>query len=69
MTYPLDVAERATLRRKVRSVALLEAEQRATEAGRSIKCGQWNQHAPGGCQNDGTNCICECHDQSGSVAP
>lgn len=64
MTW-LTNAERAERRERYR----VEALQRAARVGRSIKCGGWDgiaipRHAdmPDGCRNDGTNCLCECHD-------
>lgn len=54
--------ERAARRAHYRRRELAEAEERSNLVGRSIKCGQYDQHAPDGCQNDGSHCLCECHD-------
>jgi len=42
---------------------MAEAERQAAIAGRSMKC-ESGMHADQlyGCANDGTTCICPCHD-------
>lgn len=69
--YPLHTGERKALRVEFRSAAMARAELQARTMGRSLKCAadnDWN-HAgtPGGCTNDGTGCICECHDPEGAT--
>jgi hypothetical protein len=51
-------------------VARAEAETLGLIRGRSLKCSGWEgtapaKHAyarPDGCANDGSGCLCECHD-------
>lgn len=68
--YPPTVAERAALRANLRTRALAAAEQAAAVAGLSLNCerrlqlGTHPDDAPG-CANDGTGCLCACHDQGG----
>lgn len=71
-----DVADTTTAEgRRAQRAAILDdclaqARELAARRGRSMKCGAdlglyegW-KHAgePDGCQNDGSSCICECHD-------
>jgi hypothetical protein len=62
--YPMDRRARAAKRKEIRDAHLARAERIAAASGRSIKCGHYQQHADqeGGCANDGSNCLCECHD-------
>jgi len=68
--YSLNPKERAARRKRIRDDQIARAEKAALVLGRSIKCGGWGgNHAPrhagdlsDGCKNDGTGCICECHD-------
>jgi hypothetical protein len=63
-------AERAAERRRIRVRVLDRALDDIDRPGRSMKCsGEFmpygrRLHAgtPGGCANDGSSCICECHD-------
>ncbi len=70
MTYPLDTAARVARRREILRVA----EARARLTARSSRCAAGDcartdpKYGRVGCANDGTNCICECHDRAGSVA-
>ncbi len=72
--YSLEPRERAAQRKLIREDQIAKAERRALVLGRSIKCGGWDgNHAPrhagdpsDGCKNDGTSCICECHDRKPS---
>jgi hypothetical protein len=48
---------------------MAEAERRAGELGRSMKCSGWGgiatpRHATSedGCAGGAANCVCECHD-------
>jgi hypothetical protein len=59
--YPDAAAERAAARKRVRDGVMAKAEAEVRRLGRSIKCGL-EDHAPDGCQNDGSNCLCQCHD-------
>lgn len=60
----LTAEERATKRREQRDFILARAEEDIARARRSIKCGRDGAHAgrPGGCSNDGSDCLCACHD-------
>lgn len=68
--YPLDAQDRAVVRREIRERVMAEAHRQAATLGRSMKCGGWGGIAPprhagaeyDGCANDGTGCVCECHD-------
>lgn len=64
MSYPTTARERAAARNRIRAVQREIFEQNARRLGRSLKCGEHGQHAnqDGGCANDGTGCLCECHD-------
>ena len=71
--FPLDTDARQTARDEIKADCLRRAEIEAGQTGRSMKCnGYGNQfprlHSdhPGGCANDGSGCVCECHDQ---IAP
>ena len=68
MSYPAIARERAAERNKIRAIQREIYEKKARRLGRSIKCGEYGQHADqdGGCANDGSNCICECHDPRGA---
>jgi len=67
MTYSLVKSERQKLREHLELNAML----RAKRLNRTEKCGGGSgnvfwvpRHAgdPDGCKNDGTGCLCECHD-------
>lgn len=60
--YPLLVDEREAVRETLRLEAIAAAEREAMRMGRSIKCAQFDNHAPEGCQNKGDGCLCRCHD-------
>lgn len=69
-SFPVDAPQRAVVRREMRDKILADAERRIRQAGRSMKCAGWGgisnpRHAgqEHGCANDGTGCVCECHDQ------
>jgi hypothetical protein len=68
---PVDIASRVALREDYLRAALLAVQVTANRQQRSMKClgdldvnGQ-GQHSwlPGGCANDGTGCLCFCHDR------
>lgn len=54
---------RGLARDLIRAGIVAEAEKEARLAGRSLKCKREN-HADEsyGCSNDGSTCICACHD-------
>ena len=63
-SYPTGAAERSTTRERIGRAAHLQAIANRL----SIKCAGQSvveQHAgePGGCRNDGSTCLCKCHDQ------
>jgi hypothetical protein len=62
--HPRDRRSRAAARKKIRAVKIARAEADARRLARSIKCGGYGLHAgePDGCTNDGSTCLCECHD-------
>lgn len=78
MAERLTNAERAARRQMYLERELERAHADAAIRERSIKCGgggAW-QHWPklhagteDGCQNDGTTCLCECHDDPESGDP
>lgn len=55
--------DRAAARHLIKAHIMANAERQAELAGRSLKCGN-EDHAndPNGCKNDGTGCLCYCHD-------
>lgn len=67
-TYPAGITARTAQRQEIlrREVATAEAE--ALRIGRSPKCSGYSfrpVHAgmEDGCANDGTTCLCACHDK------
>ena len=72
--FPTDPQERAAERRRIRMEVLTEAEGRALQRGRSLKCRGETllgtaQHAgdTDGCRNSGATCICDCHDPAAGL--
>lgn len=70
MGCPSSTAERAAKRKEIRSYHLVKAERAALASGRSMKCSGYGgyyspRHSgdPDGCRNDGSGCLCECHDE------
>jgi hypothetical protein len=67
--YPLDAATRAAMRRIQVEVAIERARADAAKFGLSLNCSdrlyRYGTHPAGepGCRNDGTGCLCVCHDQ------
>lgn len=59
--YPRSAEERRALREK----HMMRAVHGALRAGMSYRCsaGDHNTKTHKGCQNDGTSCLCWCHDQ------
>lgn len=62
-------ARRAQIAENAQRRAASAAKHEAATYGRTSKCHGWNltappRHAgtPDGCKNDGSSCICECHD-------
>ena len=68
MTYPTDIAERRALREERQRAIIADARARAAVTGSSINCRHGNHRRREdpygwvGCANDGTGCLCECHD-------
>lgn len=64
INYPLDTESRLALRGQ----HIQRAISKSLHIGQSIRCSR-NDHHRGdgdGCQNDGTGCLCWCHDQDGA---
>lgn len=66
--YPRDRASREAARASRRRLILDEAEARAALYGLTINCRERTIHGTHptgtpGCANDGSNCMCPCHDQ------
>jgi hypothetical protein len=70
-TYPADKAARQVHRDRLRASALARAEDEIRRLGRSIRCSEGDHRRTTnvngkpmvvGCANDGTTCVCECHD-------
>jgi hypothetical protein len=68
--YPLDTEARRAARAANLASYLKAAEVNAHKANLSMKCEGYGSRLnplhsdhPGGCKNDGTGCLCECHDQ------
>lgn len=74
--FPLDSGGRARRRAEIRARLLAQAERDIAQNSRSMKCaGGGGAYLPmhadveGGCRNDGSTCICECHDrQTGATS-
>jgi hypothetical protein len=71
--YPMTIRERQAERKRLVDYVMDRARRDITIRGRSMKCGGFDgvtepRHAgtEDGCKNDGTGCLCECHDP-GSV--
>lgn len=62
MNYPTAPHERAALRERNTNYYVARAMLTAQRAMKSAKCGTYHEHAPYGCQDDGSGCLCECHD-------
>ncbi|MFJ5532453.1 hypothetical protein [Streptomyces sp. NPDC093261] len=62
--YPADAAERAALRRCLRVEAIERAMESVPQGWASLNCAD-GKHAPAGCQNSGSTCLCDCHDDGG----
>lgn len=69
--YPLNRSERIVLRADLLRAEMNRAEMRVAHASRSVRCsgGQWSEYPPkhagmdDGCRDDGTGCLCACHDR------
>lgn len=61
-TYPRTARDRARRRKYYLDMELHAARLRAASKETSHRCAV-GDHAPNGCRNDGTGCLCECHDQ------
>lgn len=61
--------DRAAARHLIRAAIMAGAERQVAQAGCSGKC-TVEQHAdePYGCKNDGSTCICYCHDGDDAAA-
>lgn len=69
-TYPMDADARMAERERIEAEAIGRARREAARLARSPKCAGWLAplaHAddPDGCANDGTTCLCSCHDYGG----
>ena len=62
--YPSTTVERAARREQYVGHAVRLGVEQAERLGRSIKCGELGRHSTDedGCANDGSGCLCECHD-------
>jgi len=65
--YPTDAAERARLREQRIREGRRRGEEYAQELMRSLNCrnrfrAHGEDHEP--CLNDGTSCLCSCHDRA-----
>lgn len=60
-SYPRTARARAARRKYYLDHELHVARLRASEKERSSRCYS-GDHAPDGCRNDGSGCLCECHD-------
>lgn len=61
---PVDQEGRELRRGEIRGRLIAEAERQARVVGRSIVCGQYDQH--GTCAG-ARHCLCECHDPAMSA--
>jgi hypothetical protein len=60
-TYPRTVGDRAARRKRILDQEIHNARLRARSTETSYRCAI-GDCAPDGCRNDGTGCLCECHD-------
>lgn len=63
--YPSTVEERRAMRRQIRDRLLQRAEAELVQIHRSSNCAYalvYGGSAVHSCRNDGSTCICECHD-------
>ena len=67
--YPASSHARRNLRNLRIKAALDRAPVAALSLVTSHKC-RWDQHSsePYGCANNGTTCLCECHDRQDTPA-
>lgn len=73
--YPLTTRERIVLRLRYLQDTVARANVEGRQVGLSIKCKYGHPpdgrlaHStdPGGCTNDGTSCLCRCHDPEEST--
>lgn len=65
--YPKDAATRRELREK----HFMQRVHGALRVGVSIRCGKGDHARPNGqgCLNDGSSCLCWCHDQEVTDGP
>jgi hypothetical protein len=56
---PFDTNSREDMRIAYLEKRMLEAIREASKQNMSLRC-QANDH---GCQNDGSSCLCRCHDK------
>lgn len=68
--YPTTREGRVAARQELKDAIMAEARRKELIRGRSMKCGGWDGRFPpkhagtdDGCGNDGTTCVCECHDR------
>lgn len=64
-SLPVDRKAREVRRGEIRGRLIAEAERQARIVGRSIVCGQYDQHVT--CAG-ARHCLCECHDPAMSAA-
>lgn len=77
--FPHYLGERVAIRAQIDERAKLDAMHKANALGRSMKCAGYPEGGYGppavkarhagdedGCANDGTGCICDCHDPAGA---
>jgi hypothetical protein len=82
MSHPRDAASRRAIRSRIVADAVERARREALTLGLSMKCSgrcnpdgvlteprPWHADEPGGCANDGSNCLCQCHDQPDPPCP
>jgi hypothetical protein len=65
--YPAALEARYALRDRALADAQQQAIRETVRAYSSPDCGD-GRHAPVGCQNDGTTCLCACHDTDDETA-
>ncbi len=70
--YPADAGERALLREQRIREGRQRGEQHAQDIMRSLNCrnrfySYGDDHEP--CLNDGTHCLCNCHDRVAAKQP
>jgi hypothetical protein len=61
----LSTEQRIRTRADIAKAITAKAQREVLQTGRSLKCGEGRHQGryADGCRNDGSSCICSCHDE------